>query len=68
MAKENDILRELDYMIEKENGILDLTDNKDRDAHLMALGQIMALVSLKYSIQNNDWLYKRHLKEKESEK
>lgn len=68
MAKENDILRELDYMIEKENGILDLTDNKDRDAHLMALGQIMALVSLKYSIQYNDWLYKRHLKEKESEK
>ena len=57
----DNILKELEYMIEKSNDLLDLTDNNEnkeiREQHLIALGQNMALNDLKYSIIYNSWRF-----------
>lgn len=57
------ILNEIEYMLEKANLMLDITEkNKDKDNHNIALGQVMALNDLKYSIKNNDFLYEKVVK------
>lgn len=57
------ILNEIEHELKKVYDILDLTENKDKETHLMALGQQLALANLKYSVINNDWLYKKGVKE-----
>lgn len=64
-----DIKKELEYMLKRDNGILNITDNnkdkKIREQHLIALGKILALNDLKYSITYNNYLYKKEGKENE---
>jgi len=61
-----DIKKEIEYMLKRDNNILEMTDNnkdeKIREQHLIALGQILALNDLKYSINNNSYLYKKEMK------
>ena len=61
-----DIKKELEYMLKRDNDILNITDNnkdkKIREQHLIALGKILALNDLKYSINNNNYLYKKEVK------
>lgn len=64
-SKIEDILKEIEHMLEKANDLLEITENKDKDMHLMALGKVMALNDLKYSINHDNWLYKNHKKESE---
>lgn len=56
------VLKEIEHELEKNNHILEKTDNiKEKNSielHLMALGQVMALNNIKYSILNDNWLYK----------
>ena len=54
-----DILKEINYELEKVNKILDITENTDKDQHLIALGQVMALQNIKYSIEHNNYRYKK---------
>lgn len=63
-----DILKEIEYMIKKQDEILDLTENKDKNSHLIALGQIIALNSVRYSINFNDYLYKKEEEAKKRDK
>lgn len=55
---ENKIKKEIEYMLEKINKTLESTDNKkDREKHLVALGENMALNDLKYSIIYDNWRF-----------
>ena len=61
------IMKEIKYDLEIANDILDMTydeENKkytDKDQHLIALGQLLALQDIKYSIENDDWKYERRV-------
>jgi hypothetical protein len=61
-----DIKKEIEYMLKRDNDILEITDNnkdeKIREQHLIALGKIMALNDLKYSVDNDDYLYKKEIR------
>lgn len=63
-----DILKEIEYMIKKQDKVLDLTGSKDINSHLIALGQIMALNSIKYSMEHNDYLYKKEEEARNNDK
>jgi hypothetical protein len=63
-----DIVKEIEHELKKANKILSDTENADfsknkqvYDTHLVALGQIIILNDLMYSIKNQDFLYKKHL-------
>jgi len=57
------ILKEIEHELIKNNEMLKRTDNNEeknvKELHLMALGQVMALNNLKYSVLNDNWLYKK---------
>ena len=61
------IMKEIKYDLEIANDILDMTydeENKkytDKDQHLIALGQLLALQDIKYSIENDNWKYERRV-------
>ena len=66
-----DIKKELEYILKKDNDFYNYLDkltatdkNKEelKDQRLIALGKIMALNELKYSITYNDYLYKKEAK------
>ena len=61
------ILKEIEHELKTMNEMLEKTDNNEeknvKELHLMTLGQVMALNNIKYSILNDNWLYKN----KESE-
>lgn len=52
------IKNELEYLLEKHNKVLDMT-KYDSKEHLIALGQVIALADLQYSINYDSWLYKK---------
>ena len=59
------IMKEIKYDLEIANDVLDMTYDeenkkyKDKDQHLIALGQLIALQDIKYSIENDNWKYER---------
>lgn len=61
------IMKEIKYNLEIANDVLDMTydeENKkytDKDQHLIALGQLLALQDIKYSIENDNWKYERRV-------
>ena len=56
------ILKEIEHELKTMNKMLEKTDNNEeknaKELHLMTLGQVMALNNIKYSILNDNWLYK----------
>lgn len=71
---EEKIIKEIDYLIKKERELLDLLKiekldlfNKENKEliiqHYIALGEIMALQDLKYSIKYNNWLFEKSKEE-----
>lgn len=63
----DNVLKEIEHELKIMNEMLEKTDNNEeknaKELHLMTLGQVMALNNIKYSILNDNWLYKN----KESE-
>ena len=63
---EDKIKKEIEHMLKRDNEIIKITDNnKDeriREQHLIALGKILALQDLKYSITYNNWLHDKEEK------
>lgn len=65
--KINKIIKEIEYNLEVTNDILDRTfdevnqEYKDKDQHLIALGQLLALQNIKYSIEKDNWQYERRI-------
>lgn len=65
--KINKIIKEIEYNLEVTNDILDRTydevnkEYKDKDQHLIALGQLLALQNIKYSIEKDNWQYEKRI-------
>lgn len=61
MELKEKVLKEIEHDLKSTQKILEKTDNKKDsnvyDMHLMALGRVMALNNLKYSILNDNWLF-----------
>lgn len=57
-----DIISEIKYTLEKANKMADITAN-DRVYHCIALGNIMALNDILYSVKWNDWRFKKEDKQ-----
>lgn len=61
------IMKEIKYDLEIANDVLDMTYDEenqkytDKDQHLIALGQLIALQDIKYSIENDNWKYERRV-------
>ena len=66
MSDTEKVLKEIKYNLKIANEILQLTDDdnneKERERHLIALGEIMALNNIKYSISNKNWQYEKENK------
>jgi hypothetical protein len=67
---EEKIMKEIDYLTKKERELLnllkieklDLSNKEDKELFMqryIALGEIMALQDLKYSIKYNNWLFEK---------
>lgn len=63
MELKEKVLKEIEHDLKSSQEMLEKTDNKKdcnaSDLHLMALGRVMALNNLKYSILNDNWLFER---------
>lgn len=60
-VKIEDILKELEHLLEQSNRLVEKTPQNSSE-HSIFLGYGMALSNLKYSINNNSWLYKKENK------
>lgn len=65
-----DILKEINYMLDRANKMLIETDNaKDKENHLIALGEVMALTDIRYSLATGNYLFKgKEIKKRDKSK
>ena len=61
MELKEKVLKEIEHDLKSSEEMLEKTekDCNASDLHLMALGRVMALNNLKYSILNDNWLFER---------